>query len=119
MAPLPKTLDLEAVKLRQSLGEGKQRRAEVKARVLDILAAGTAKPPMQKLAAELFGAKRGRQATGLYKWFDIGSDNYWLDVEGRPHKERMQSLSVKYRRSEKHVEACVTFYNKAVEEGRP
>lgn len=113
MAPLPKNVCIETVRLRELLNEGKHRRAEVKARVLEILATGTARPPMQKLAAELFGARRGRQATGLYKWIEIGEDAYWLSVDGVPRKDILRDLAKKYGRGEKHIDACMTQYEKA------
>ncbi len=113
MAPLRSIVDIKVVALRDLLNEGKHRRDEVKAKVLEALADGVASPPMQKLAAELFGAKRGRQATGLYRWMEIGAAADQLSEDGVGRAEILATLADQYGRSEKHVDACITQWGKA------
>ncbi|MGU3493669.1 hypothetical protein ACLBXM_06460 [Xanthobacteraceae bacterium A53D] len=116
MVRLP-PIDFEANRLREQLTEGKQRREEVKERVLEVLAAGAASPPMQKLAAELFGAKRGRQSTGLFKWMEIGEAAERMADDGLSRTEILQRLAEQFGRSEKHIDACMTQWRKGRAEG--
>lgn len=113
---MPKLSDifcLETVKLREMLTEG--RHAEVKDRVVEVLATGRALPPMQKLAAVLFGAGRGRPATGKFKLYDIGRDAEELAARGIARKDILSTLAERYSRSEKHVDSCIVEYNKAID----
>lgn len=109
-------VDLVAIEIATLLNHG--RRAEAEARVIRQLEQGTAKPATQRIAAQLFGADRGRRSTGPYKWVEIGHENYWMQIEGISHQARLEALADKYARSVKHIEACITLYNKGIEAGR-
>ncbi len=104
--------DLIAVEIDRLINHGL--RPEAKALALKHLAAGTAGSEMQKLAALLFGAKKGRQATGPYKWLEIGNDNQELESAGVAYATRIVTLAERYRRSEKHIEACLALYSKGL-----
>jgi hypothetical protein len=79
--------------------------------VREQMRTGWASAEMHRQAAELFG---GRKDIGLYRWIDIGQ---MFDAL-RPtlsHEEAVDALAAGFRRSKKHIEACVTQYRKARE----
>ncbi|MDX0426824.1 hypothetical protein [Sinorhizobium medicae] len=117
MAKLPK-IDFEAMRIRDMLNRGE--RTEAKARVLSLLAEGKAGSDAQKIAAELFGAKRGKPAYGAkHRWHEIGQDNdLWRD-EGVPYAERMARLSLKYRlNDESKIRAAIARYEAGMDVSR-
>ncbi|MEO8757332.1 MAG: hypothetical protein ABI398_06235 [Devosia sp.] len=109
-------VDLIAIQARGLLNEHK--RDEAKKLVLRELAEGRARPDTQRVAAELFGAGKGRQRTGLFRWIDIGRENAELEMAGVPYAVRLEQLSAKFGRGQKHIEACIAEFNKAEEAGR-
>lgn len=108
-------VDFTAVKIRELLNHRKTKEATKLAR--EAIAAGNAKPETQKLAAMLLAGGRGRKAAGLYKWIEIGHANYWMEADGLSRRDRMLQLLKDFPDvGEKHIEACITIYNKATTE---
>ncbi|MET4296744.1 hypothetical protein ACVW1A_007910 [Bradyrhizobium sp. LB1.3] len=105
-------VDFTAVKIRELLNHGKTKEATKLAR--ETIATGNAKPETQKLAAMLLAGGRGRKSSGLHKWIEIGHANYWMEAEGVSRRDRLLRLVKDFRRGDKHVEACITAYNKAI-----
>ncbi|MGX0962750.1 hypothetical protein AB7M63_003199 [Bradyrhizobium japonicum] len=116
MAPLPKTLDLEAMRLRLRLHRGE--REVVKQRCAEILAEGRERPEIQKLTDELAGAKRGRPATGAkYLWFEIGERNEHLRDAGHKYEVRLRLLGEEFElRDESKIKTILAKYKKAMDE---
>jgi hypothetical protein len=105
-------VDLTAVKIRELLNHRKTKEATKLA--CEAIATGNAKSETQKLAAMLLAGGRGRKASGLYKWIEIGHANYWMEADAMPRRERMLQLLKDFPDvGEKHIEACITIYNKA------
>jgi hypothetical protein len=106
-------VDFTAVKIRELLNHRKTREATDLAR--EAIASGKAKPETQKLAAMLLAGGRGRKPSGLYKWIEIGQANYWMKADGMPRRDRMLQLLKDFPDvGDKHIEACITTYNKAI-----
>ncbi|MFK4499269.1 hypothetical protein ABIF90_000576 [Bradyrhizobium japonicum] len=116
MAPLPKTLDLEAMRLRLRLHSGE--REAVKERCAEILAEGKERPEIQKLTDELAGAKRGRPATGAkYLWFELGERNEHLRDAGHKYEVRLRLLGEEFDlRDESKIKTILAAYRKAMDE---
>lgn len=110
MAKIP-SFDFTAVEVSTLLNHRK--RAEAIELVLSELAAGTAGPETQRLAASLLSGKRGRPATGRFAWYEIGKENEWMTAQGLQERDRIQRLAEMFRMGEKHIEACITDFNKA------
>jgi hypothetical protein len=119
-------VDLQhVVPLLDLLNKGKEHRAEVKARLLQILAAGNAGPETQKLAAEVFGAKRGKPKYGTKnRWFDVGQANDELRDAGMPPQERIEVLRRRFTKKKgdafdnRSIEKLVATYDRAMESAR-
>jgi hypothetical protein len=108
-------VDFTAIKIRELLNHRKTREAKKLAR--EAIATGKAKPETQRLAAVLLAGKRGRKPSGLYRWIEIGHANYWMEAEGVPPKKRILNLLRDFPDvGKKHIEACITRYNKATAE---
>ncbi|MBZ9600503.1 hypothetical protein [Phyllobacterium chamaecytisi] len=108
-------IDLTAFEIRKLLNHRK--REEAIELALKALAAGEAKPETQRLVAGLFDAKRGGQPVGLYMWYEIAMENIRLEDEGMSkRKHRVEELARFCGRSGKHVEACLTYYDKGKDE---
>jgi hypothetical protein len=108
-------VDFTAVKIREMMNHRKM--AEAKKLAREAIASGKAKPETQKLAAMLLAGGRGRKASGLYMWIEIGHANYWMESDGIAPRERMLTLLRDFPDvGEKHIEACITAYNKATAE---
>jgi hypothetical protein len=120
MAPLP-PIDFDVIPLLDLLNEGKERRAEAKARLLEILATGKAGPETQKLAAEVFGAKRGKPKYGTKnRWFDVGRANDELRDAGMPPQERVEVLRRRFTKKKgdafdnRSIEKLIGQYDRAM-----
>lgn len=120
MAPLPKSFDLRAITLGRLVRLGKPKRAEAKKLALTILAKGDAGPEVQRLAAGLFGGKRGRPATGAkHLWFEIGEMDSALRDRGANYKKRLEELKKEFRvNNERTIERALARYNAAMDEYR-
>lgn len=116
MAPLPKSFDLEAMRLRDRLHKGE--REAVKQRCAEILAAGKDRPEIKKLADELATARRGRPATGAkYLWWEIGERNEVLRDEGEKYEVRLDILAREFGLKDlSKVKTILSKYKKAMEE---
>lgn len=119
MAPLPKSFDLRAITLGRLVRLGKPKRAEAKKLALAILANGDAGPEVQRLAAGLFGAKRGRPATGAkHLWFEIGEmDNSLRDCGVSSKGDRFAKLRKEFSvNDDRTIERALARYNAAMDE---
>lgn len=96
MAPLPKSFDLEAMRLRVRLHRAKQHDGEreaVKRRCAEILAKTPARPEIKKLSDELAAQRRGRPKFGAkYLWFEIGDREAALRDDGKKYEARLEML---------------------------
>lgn len=116
MAPLPKTFDLEAMRLRTRLHKGE--REAVKQRCAEILTEGRNRPEIQRLSDEIAGAKRGRPATGAkHLWFEIGERNEDLRDKGEKYEVRLEILSKEFELTDvSKIKTILAKYRKAMEE---
>lgn len=116
MAPLPKSLDLEAMRLRVRLHKGY--RDAVKKRCAEILADGRERPEIRKISDELAKAPRGRPATGAkYLWLEIGDRNEELREQGEKYEVRLTTLSKEFRlKDESKIKIILARYKKAMDE---
>ena len=116
MAALPKSFDLEAMRLRVRLHQGE--RDSVKQRCAEILAGSKTRPEIQKLADALAKACRGRPRTGAkYLWFEIGERDGILRVEGHKYEVRLRLLGEEFDlRDESKIKTALALYKKAMDE---
>ena len=112
MAELPVPFDPTAQHIWELLNAGKRDEAK---KLIDLeVASGRAGDETKRYQKQFFAAGRGRQATGPYRYLDIGGENYWLDCQGVPYADRLALLVNKYGRGVKHIEKCIALYNKAL-----
>jgi len=116
MAPLPKSFDLEAMRLRVQLHKGE--REVVKQRCAEILAAGKDRPEIKKIADELAMARRGRPATGAkYLWLEIGDRNEVLRDDGEKYEVRLEILAREFGLKDlSKIKTILAKYKRAMEE---
>lgn len=116
MAPLPKSFDLEAMRLRVRLHKGE--RDAVKQRCAEILTEGRDRPEIQRLLDEIVGAKRGRPATGAkHLWLEIGERNEDLRDKGEKYEVRLEILSKEFKLTDvSKIKTILAKYKKAIEE---
>jgi hypothetical protein len=116
MAPLPKSFDLEAMRLRVRLHKGYCE--AVKQRCAEIMADGRERPEIQKLADELAAPRRGRPRTGAkYLWLEIGDRNEFLRDRGEKYEVRLTILSKEFRlRDESKIKTILAKYKRAMDE---
>jgi hypothetical protein len=116
MAKLP-PIDTQAHWIREMLHKGQ--REEARVRIIELLATGRAGAETQKLAAEVFAAKRGRQPYGAkHLWFEIGQDNEELRDAGKSYEERMMELGGRYLLAKNALEIAIAKYESAMIEIR-
>lgn len=98
MAPLPKSLEIMAPRLRDMMASGTER-DKAKKLVLRLLREGRATPQVQQIAAELFDAKRGRPRAGVkHRWMEVGQMND--DLAANPslsEDDRLGLISEKFK----------------------
>lgn len=121
MAPLPKSFDLEAMRLRVRLHMAKQHDGEreaVKQRCAEILAGETDRPEIQKLADELETQGRGRPKFGAkYLWFEIGERNEELRDDGEKYEVRLVTLLKEFGvKDVSTIKTILARYTRAMEE---
>lgn len=109
--PDGRTFDVTAVRIEQMLRDGN--RAGAKALALERLSTGTALRETQMLAAKLFSAKRGRPATGMYRWVDIGEAWKARSLAGERYESIIAALAGEFGRGTDHIEKCITQYKRA------
>ncbi len=116
MAPLPKSFDLEAMRLRVRLHKGE--REAVKQRCAEVLAEGRHRPEIRKIANELKKARRGRPRTGAkYRWFEIGERDGILRDEGHKYEVRLRLLGEEFDlRDESKIKTALALYKRAMDE---
>lgn len=116
MAPLPKSFDLEAMRLRVRLHKGE--RDVVKRRCAEILAERHDRPEIQKLADELAAPGRGRPKYGAkYLWLEIGDRNEILRDAGEKYEVRLALLSKEFKlKDESKIKTILAKYKKAMDE---
>lgn len=121
MAPLPKTFDLEAMRLRVRLHRASRfdnTRETVKQRCAEILAQGGDRPEIQRLHGELTAQGRGRPKFGAkYLWFEIGERNEVLRDKGEKYEVRLAMLSREFDlKDELKIKTALALYKRAMEE---
>lgn len=116
MAPLPKTFDLEAMRLRVRLHKGE--REAVKQRCAEILTEVRERPEIKRLADELARQGRGRPKFGAkYLWFEIGERNETLLAAGHKYEVRLRLLGGEFDlRDESKIKTILAKYKKAMDE---
>jgi hypothetical protein len=118
MSPLPKSFDLVAIRLRRMIIE--KRRPEAKRLALDALAKGKASAQVQKIAADLFGGKRGRPVSGAkHRWMEMGEINDDMRDAGKSYEQRLAYLKKKFHvGTDKTIKLALAKYERAQEEYR-
>ncbi|QND59840.1 hypothetical protein [Mesorhizobium huakuii] len=117
MAPLPKGFDAHSFWILDLLHRGK--RKEAKERIIKVLATGRAGPETQKIAAEVFAPKRGRQPYGAkHLWFEIGTENDIMRGAGVAYERRMDDLGGRYMLAKTQIEIAIAKYEAAMIEIR-
>lgn len=115
MAPLPKSFDLEAMRLRVRLHKGE--RDAVKQRLSEILAQGRDRPEIQRLHNELATQGRGRPRFGAkYLWLEIGDRNEDLRDAGEKYEVRLAILSKEFKLEASRVKTILAKYRRAMDE---
>jgi hypothetical protein len=116
MSPLPKSFDLLAIRLRRMIIE--KRRPEARRLVLDVLAKGTASAQVQKIAADIFGGKKGRPASGAkHRWLEMGEINDTMRDDGKSYEQRLAYLKKKFHvGADKTIKLALAKYERALAE---
>jgi hypothetical protein len=121
MAPLTKSFDMEAMRLRVRLHQATRfddTRKTVKQRCAEILAQGDDRPEIQRLHHELTAQGRGRPKFGAkYLWLEIGDRNEELRDNGEKYEVRLAILSKEFDlKDESKIKTILARYKRAMEE---
>jgi hypothetical protein len=121
MVALPKSFDLEAMRLRVRLHRANPydgERESVKQRCAEILAQRDDRPEIQKLVDELMAPRRGRPRIGAkYLWLEIGDRNEVLRDKGEKYEVRLAILSQEFGlKDESKIKTILAKYKKAMDE---
>jgi hypothetical protein len=121
MAPLPKSFDVEAMRLRVQLHRARRfddTRETVKQRCAEILAQGGDRPEIQRLHGELTAQQRGRPRFGAkYLWLEIGDRNEELRDDGEKYEVRLEILAREFGLKDlSKIKTILAKYKRAMEE---